>query len=257
MVDFDKPMHRLNKRLCLPVLAGVVAFQRVEAAGSSRPSLVIILADDLGYDDNGPWLTQGTNGGVAGPLRGGKGSTYEGGVREPAIAWWPGHVPAGSACYAVAANFDFLPTFVKLAGGAVPMDRKMDGKDISPLLLGEKKTSPHAAHYYFTGNKLQAVRSGPWKLAITARAREVPDDGKPFTPRLYNLDDETGEQTDVSAQHADVVKRLQGLVAQMDADLGTTNIGPRVRPPGRVENPIGLWLPGHEPKHARVDTTSR
>ena len=207
--------------------------------------------------DNGPWLTQGTNGGVAGPLRGGKGSTYEGGVREPTIAWWPGRVPAGSACDAVAANFDFLPTFVKLAGGSVPTDHRIDGKDISPLLLGETKTSPHEAHYYFNGNKLQAVRSGPWKLAIAARAKEVPDEAQPFTPRLYNLDQEIGEQTDVAAQHPEVVKRLQELVAQMDADLGTTNLGPGVRPPGHVENPVGLWLPGHEPKHAKADTDPR
>ena len=210
--------------------------------------------------DNGPWLIQGTNGGVAGPLRGGKGSTYEGGVREPTIAWWPGRVPAGSVCDAVAANYDFLPTFVKLAGGSVPPDRKIDGKDISPLLLGESKTSPHEAHFYFAGNKLQAVRSGPWKLAVVARAREVPkeNEDKAFVPRLYNLDDEIGEQTDVAAQHPDVVKRLQALVVQMDADLGaTTNSGPGVRPAGRVENPVGLWLPGHEPKKTSAESVVR
>ena len=117
--------------------------------------------------DNGPWLTQGTNGGVAGPLRGGKGGTYEGGMREPTIAWWPGRVPTGSVCDAVAGNIDFLPTFVSLAGGRVPTDRKIDGKDISPLLLGQTGESPREAQYYFAGNTLQAVRAGQWKLAIT------------------------------------------------------------------------------------------
>lgn len=207
--------------------------------------------------DNGPWLSQGTNGGLASPLRGGKGSTYEGGVREPTIAWWPGHVPAGTSCDAVAANIDFLPTFVKLAGGQVPADHRIDGKDISPLLLGESKTSPHEAHYYFAGNKLQAVRSGPWKLAITARPKEVKDETATFTPRLYNLDTEIGEQTDVASQNPAVVQRLQELVARMDADLGTTNIGPGVRPSGRVENPVGLWLPGLQPKQANPTATAK
>src|SRR5690606_36333658 len=87
--------------------------------------------------DNGPWLIQGRQGGIATPLRGGKGGTYEGGVRVPTIAWWPGRVPARSTCDAVAGNIDFLPTFVSLAGGSVPTDRKIDGADISPLLLGK------------------------------------------------------------------------------------------------------------------------
>ena len=207
--------------------------------------------------DNGPWLSQGTNGGVAGPLRGGKGSTYEGGVREPTIAWWPGRVAAGSSCDAVAANIDFLPTFVKLAGGSVPTDRAIDGKDISSLLLGQSSTSPHDAFYYFNGIKLQAVRSGPWKLAVVQRPKEVQDEAAPFTPRLYNLDTEIGEQTNVAADHPEVVARLQQLVARMDADLGATGNGPGVRPPGRVEKPVGLWLPGQEPKATTADKVSQ
>jgi len=180
--------------------------------------------------DNGPWLTQGKNGGEAGPLRGGKGGTYEGGMREPTIVWWPGHVAAGSTSDAVAGNIDLLPTFVKLAGGAVPADRKIDGADLSPLLLGKTKESPREAHYYFNGNRLEAVRSGPWKLAVA------------FVPRLYNLDTDIGEKTDVAAEHPDVVKRLQEFVTKMDADLGTAKQGPGVRPPGRVEKPQPLLL---------------
>lgn len=207
--------------------------------------------------DNGPWLSQGTNGGVAGPLRGGKGSTYEGGVRVPTIAWWPGRVPAGSSCDAVAANYDFLPTFVKLAGGLTPADRKIDGRDISPLLLGASTTSPHEAHFYFQGKNLQAVRSGPWKLAVAPRVKEVADASQPFTPRLYNLDREIGEQTDVAAENPDVVKRLQELVARMDADLGSADAGPGVRPAGRVEHPVGLWLPNQQPAPAKVEAGPR
>ena len=221
----------------------------VRELGLAQRTLVIFTSD------NGPWLPQGTNAGVAGPLRGGKGSTYEGGVREPTIAWWPGKVPAGSVCDALAANFDFLPTFVKLAGGTVPADRKIDGQDISPLLLGQTQTSPHEAYYYFAGAKLQAVRAGPWKLAIARRGGEGVDDGQPFTPRLYNLDAEIGERTDVAAAHAGVVERLQGLLAGMKADLGGgTNAAPGVRPPGRVDNPVGLWQVAHEPTTQRSET---
>lgn len=196
--------------------------------------------------DNGPWLTQGKNGGVAGPLRGGKTSTYEGGVREPTIAWWPGSIAPGTACDAVTGNIDLLPTFVKLAGGTIPGDRKIDGADLSPLLLGQSKESPREAHYYFNGNRLEAVRSGPWKLSVapqgegTGKAKPAADAKAPFTPALYNLDAEIGETTDVAAQHPEVVKRLQDLAARMDADLGATKAGPGVRPPGKVEQPRPL-----------------
>ena len=199
--------------------------------------------------DNGPWLIQGKNGGEAGPLRGGKGGTFEGGMREPTLAWWPGHVSPGSVRDAVAGNIDLLPTFVHLAGGSVPADRKIDGADISPLLLGKAKGSPRAAHYYFSGNQLEAVRSGPWKLAVTPQSEgtgkpKVPavSPEKPFKPILYNLDTDIGEKTDVAAEHPDVVLRLQALVAQMDADLGAKKQGPGVRPPGRVAMPKPLLL---------------
>ena len=194
--------------------------------------------------DNGPWLTQGKNGGEAGPLRGGKGGTFEGGVREPTIVWWPGHIAAGSSSDAIAGNIDLLPTFVKLAGGSVPADRKIDGADLSSLLLGKTKDSPREAHYYFNGNRLEAVRVGPWKLATAPQSEHI---GKPtapaklpFTPTLYNLDTDIGEKIDVADKHPDIVKHLQELVAKMDADLGAAKQGPGVRPPGRVQNPQPL-----------------
>ncbi|HXX94867.1 MAG TPA: sulfatase [Planctomycetota bacterium] len=198
--------------------------------------------------DNGPWLTQGRNGGVAGPLRGGKGGTFEGGVREPTIAWWPGHVASGTTCDAPLGNIDFLPTFTRLAGGSVPADRKIDGADFLPLLLGQAKESPREAHYYFSGNRLEAVRSGPWKLAVapqsegTGKAKAEDGAKRPFEPRLFNLDTDIGESTDVAAQHPDVVQRLQDLAARMDADLGMVKAGPGVRPPGRVQRPRPLLL---------------
>jgi arylsulfatase A len=197
--------------------------------------------------DNGPWLTQGKNGGVAGGLRGGKGGTYEGGMREPTIAWWPGHIAPGSTCDAVAGNIDLLPTFVRLAGGALPTDRKIDGADLSPLLLGQTKESPRPAHFYFNGNRLEAVRSGPWKLAVAPQAEHTgkekapaPGPKAPFVPKLYDLDRDPGETTDVAQEHPEEVKRLQGFAAEMDADLGVVRTGPGVRPPGRVAHPAPL-----------------
>lgn len=191
--------------------------------------------------DNGPWLLQGTNAGVAGPLRGGKATTWEGGMREPTIAWWPRNIPANTTCDAVASEMDVLPTFVKLAGGKVPTDRKIDGLDIWPLLSGQSKTSPHEALFYYNSRRLQAVRSGPWKLAIapqgTGRGFGAPTPATFDKPRLYNLDDDIGEQTNVASQHPEVVARLQDLIRQMDGDLGRNSRGPGVRPPGRVAHP--------------------
>jgi arylsulfatase A-like enzyme len=196
--------------------------------------------------DNGPWLIKGADGGSAGPLRGGKGTTWEGGVREPTLAWWPGKVAPGSACDAIAGNIDFLPTFVKLAGGTVPTDRKIDGKDISPLLLGQTKESPHEARCYYHGYKLQAVRVGPWKLAIAPQSEghKKGDEMVPASleqPRLYNLDADIGERNDVAAAHPDVVARLKTVVLKMAADIGDGKPGPGVRLAGFVENPVTLY----------------
>jgi len=194
--------------------------------------------------DNGPWLTQGANGGVAGPLHGGKGTTWEGGMREPTIAWWPGKIPARSACDAPMSELDVLPTVVRLAGGEVPGDRRIDGQDIWPVLCGRTTASPHDALFYFNGLKLEAVRAGSWKLAIAPQGTGVPKGAaepvKHTGPRLYNLDSDIGELTDVAAQHPEVVAQLQKFVKHMDADLGATRNGPGVRPPDRVANPQPL-----------------
>jgi arylsulfatase A len=177
--------------------------------------------------DNGPWLAQGPNGGVAGPLRGGKGSTWEGGMREPTIAWWPGKIAAGSVCDAPLSEIDVLPTLVGLAGGAVPIDNRIDGKDIWPLLAGQTNDSPHEALFYFNKDTLEAVRAGPWKLRL---------EGK----ELYNLDRDIGEKTNVAEQNPDVVVRLRHFVEQIDADLGLQKTGPGVRKPAHVSVPRPL-----------------
>ena len=199
--------------------------------------------------DNGPWLTQGKNGGSAGPLRGGKGGTFEGGMREPTIAWWPGKVPAATSCDAVAGNIDFLPTFAALGGASLPQGVTIDGRDMTPVLLGKSRQSPREAHYFFSSNRLEAIRCGPWKLVITPQSENMGGPKKSgasaaeFTPTLYNLDSDIGESHDVAAEHPEVIERLQKLIATMDADLGLKQLGPGVRPPGRVKEPTGLYLP--------------
>jgi arylsulfatase A-like enzyme len=144
-------------------------------------------------------------------------------------------------------EMDVLPTLVKLAGGEVPGDRVIDGRDIWPLLSGRSKQSPHEALFYFKSNRLEAVRSGPWKLAVVEQVEDGIDKPKkpftkPFVPKLFNLDADIGETTDVAAQHPDVVQRLQGYLQQIDKDLGVTGRGPGVRAGGMVNQPQPLLL---------------
>ena len=171
--------------------------------------------------DNG-----GSRGCVNRPLRGGKGSTWEGGMREPTLAWWPDRVPAGSVCDEVATAMDVLPTLAKLAGANVPTDRIIDGKDISPLLLAAPgSTSPHEAFYYYSRTNLQAVRSGRWKLFARGN-------------RLYDLRADIGETKNVAATHPEVVRRLKALLASARRDLGDgAKAGKGCRPVGVAKDP--------------------
>jgi arylsulfatase A-like enzyme len=175
------------------------------------------------------------NGGGAGaavntPLRGFKNSTWEGGIRVPTIAWWPDKIPAGTDTDEMAAIFDILPTIVKLGGGKLPADRKLDGCDIWPVLAGKADArSPHEVFYYYRGLKLEAVRTGPWKLHLAGG-------------ELYNLDGDIGEQQNIATANLDVVKRLRSLAESTKDDLGLDGIGPGCRPLGRAANPQPLLL---------------
>jgi arylsulfatase A len=194
--------------------------------------------------DNG-----GTARGLNTPLRGNKGSTWEGGVRVCTLAWWPGKIPAGTSSDAITGMFDVLPTFVSLAGGKLPADRKLDGMNIWPVLAGEPGAKGHEAFLYYRGLKLEAVRSGPWKLHLNVAAapanakKKAAQKTAPGGPQLYNLDADLGEETNVAASNPDVVKRLLALAESAKADLGTEDIGPGVRPLGRVANPQPFILP--------------
>jgi arylsulfatase A-like enzyme len=194
--------------------------------------------------DNGPWLARGEAGGSARPFRGGKGTTYEGGMREPCVMWWPGKIPAGTVCGEVAATLDFLPTFSALAGTEPQSDRKIDGHDIRPLLTDDHAKSPWDAFYYYLGNELHAVRSGEWKLRAknTFFNENIYRKGAPKEPEipeaLFNLRLDPGEQKSVLKDHPKITKRLEALLDAARADLGDslTDIKPtNVRQPGRAE----------------------
>jgi arylsulfatase A-like enzyme len=208
----------------------------LRAQGLDKDTLVVFTSD------NGPWLIKGTDGGSAGPLRGGKGSTWEGGVRVPTLAWWPGRVPAGSVNDAVAATIDLLPTFVSLAGGTVPATPVIDGRDITPILLGQSKESAREAHYYFASYDLQAVRQGRWKLALSPQSDGLGKNAAKTAAglRLYDLDAEIGEQTDVAAQHPEVVAKLKALADKMAAEIGGKTPTAR-RPAGEVKGAKTLY----------------
>lgn len=197
--------------------------------------------------DNGPWLSYGNHGGSAGPLREGKGTSWEGGVRVPFVARWPGKIPAGSTNKIPAMTIDILPTLAKLADAPLPK-HAIDGKDIWPLLAGQPNAkSPQEAYFIYWGRDLQAVRSDQWKLHFPHTYRSLAGkpggmDGKPGpyveekTPlALYDLEADIGEKTNVADKHPDVVKRLQALADKMREDLGdgvTKQVGKGVRPAG-------------------------
>ena len=198
--------------------------------------------------DNGPWLSYGDHAGSAGPLREGKGTSWEGGVRVPTLFWMPGKIPANSTCDQLATTMDILPTLAHLTGAPLP-ERKIDGKDIRPLMFGEPDAkSPYEAFAIYFNRQLQAVRDNRWKLVFPHQYRTMDGqtsgkDGIPGryvqrqTPlALFDLVNDIGETTDVSAEHPEIVKRLQEAADAIRADLGEGDtIGPGVRPAARIE----------------------
>jgi arylsulfatase A len=201
--------------------------------------------------DNGPWLNYGEHAGSAGPLREGKGTCWEGGVREPFLARFTGVIPAGSVCTEPAMTIDLFPTIARLTGAPSP-EKKIDGLDIWPLLVGEPGAkNPHDAYYfYYNDNELHAVSSGAWKLYLPHTYRTLAGQpggrgGLPVSyqqrtlvrPELYDLESDIGETHDLAAEHPDIVERLLALAEQAREDMGdrlTNRGGKNRRAPGRV-----------------------
>ncbi len=180
----------------------------LEKSGVSENTLVIFTSD------NGPWLPFKQHGGSAGMLRDGKGSTWEGGMREPTIIAWPGIIQPGIV-HDMGATLDLLPTFVSLAGGTLPDDRTYDGVDLSATLKGETDTSPRDEMFYYHGEQLFAVRKGQYKAHFKTKTsysgQKKAEVHNP--PLLYHLGSDPGEQWDIAKQHPDIVKELQDLSA--------------------------------------------
>ncbi len=195
--------------------------------------------------DNGPWLIQGVNGGSAAPLREGKATSFEGGHRVPCVMRWPAKIRAGQVCRTMVTSMDLLPTITALCGGTLP-DRKIDGRDVSTLLLGNE-LSGAAEHpfFYYRRSQLQAVRVGRFKLHLPHDYSSV--QGTPAAVRmetrtiglsLFDLEADIGETNDVRAEHPAVMERLLELCSLARSDLGDTRDGKRivgsgVRPPGQ------------------------
>ena len=200
-------------------------FDKLKELGIDEKTLVVYTSD------NGPWLQYGIDGGSAGPLRDGKGSLYEGGVRVPAIMRWPGKIPQGARTSEVAANMDLLPTFARLAGAELPSDRVIDGRDLSPLMFGQKDAkTPHEHFFYYAGTapgrrpNLRAVRTEGWKLFLKFQ------EGKVQGTELYDLYGDISETRDRSDEHPDLVRRLAATAQQFNDELQKNT-----RPLGRLE----------------------
>jgi len=217
----------------------------LERNGLEKNTLVIFTSD------NGPWLNFGNHAGNTGGLREGKGTSWEGGQRVPCIMRWPGMIPAGTVCNKLASSIDILPTLAAITGAPLP-DKKIDGVNILPLLLGDKEAFPcHEFLYYYQQNALEAVQIDYWKLILphsgrTYRGFKPGSDGWPGptgtekieTMQLYDLRRDPGEQYDVSQWYPEKVKELLELVERARADLGddlTQRPGRGRRKPGRIQ----------------------
>ena len=162
--------------------------------------------------DNGPWLPFHTHGGSGGLLRHGKGTTFEGGMREPTIFWWPGKVKPGVQME-LGATMDLLPTFCALSGAAAPKDRILDGYNLAPLLQGKTQTSPRDRVFYWREEKLYAVRVGPWKAHFITQGcyGDGPDRQEHDTPELYHLEHDPSEKYNIAEHHPEVIEKLEQI----------------------------------------------
>jgi arylsulfatase A-like enzyme len=179
-------------------------FAALRRIGLDENTLVIFVSD------NGPALGKGAQGGSAVPLRGGKHSTWEGGVRVPFIARWPGRISAGAAHDGIASLMDIYTTTIELAGGRVPSDRPVDGRNIMTMLQANGP-SPHSTFIFYKMARLMAIRSGEWKLHFfRVKQRALPMDNvvKCDPPELYNLSGDIAEKSNVTRDHSDIVAKL-------------------------------------------------
>ncbi len=176
----------------------------LKEAGIDKNTLVLFTSD------NGPWAIMKLNGGSPGILTGEKGATFEGGMREPTIFWWPGKIRPG-VVGELASTMDVFTTCITLAGGRPPTDRVIDGVDISPALLGTG-SSPRQTMFFYRGTKLYAVRHGQLKAHFTTRSGYGSDKAKTHDPPLlYHLGHDPGEKFNVAAAHPEVIAQIRKI----------------------------------------------
>ena len=212
-----------------------VLLHELQALGLDDRTLVIFTSDN-GSRVHG-------EGGSNGPLRGTKGTTWEGGQRVPCIMRWPGEIPAGTACGEVALSMDLHPTLAGIGGAELPDDRTIDGHDIRPLIRAEEHAaSAHDAFFYYKRASIEAVRSGRWKLHIRKDDDEIQE--------LYDLSADIGEANNLYAEYPDLVAELQSRIDACRLDLGDQAAGiegENTRPIGRVDHP--QTLTHYDPEH--------
>ena len=184
----------------------------LRSEGLAENTLVVFTSD------NGPWLRFDYLGGSAGPLRDGKGSTWEGGMREPAVFWWPGRIQPGTN-HEMGSTLDLLPTIAGLAGAEVPTDRVIDGLDISPALFAAGP-SPRDTMFFYRGTRVFAARVGNYKAHfITKAAYGSTAETHHDPPLLYHLGHDPGEQWDLARRHRDVIQRIRQVVDEHRASV--------------------------------------
>lgn len=204
---------------------------------------ILATLKDLKLDDKTLVIFTSDNGPAgrrAPPFRGSKGSTWEGGVREPCIMRWPGRIPSGTTCDRIVGNIDMLPTFARLVGVEPPQDRVIDGRDITPLMFNPQADPVRDTQFYFTGRfGLSAIRQGDWKLFLNLSNKDITqaisdmEDGVKASKKnkenkgykekgesgLYNLADDPGESCDVTAAHPEIVTKLQAEAKMFDEEI--------------------------------------
>ena len=187
-------------------------------AGVERNTLVIFTSD------NGPWMDMPprmlveprivrTDAGSAGPLRGSKGTSWEGGTRVPFLARWPGRIPAGAVSSNLARTLDILPTIAGIVGAPLPAGRAIDGQDIRAFLEGRAPSPDEWFFYYDSGGRLEGVRDRRWKLHLT-----FPEKAEPVAA-LFDLSVDPSERWDVAAEHPEIVARLNERMRQFADEL--------------------------------------
>jgi arylsulfatase A len=212
--------------------AGVV-LQELRRLGLDEQTLVIFTSD------NGALATDRGGSGSNLPLRGAKGTTWEGGQRVPCLMRWPGRIEPGTVVRDMATSLDVYPTLAALTGVDVPLDRRIDGVRIDGMVGAaagdDTMPPPDRSFVYILDGSLEAVRVGRWKLHVRKRRREMLE--------LYDLVDDPSETLDLSSSHREVVADLQRVLDEWRADLGddaTGVVGRGVRPIGRVDDPKAL-----------------